>query len=93
MPKWLLHPSADNWAVAARQKYPGQKILESKIDSKLVYYCGTLHFLTMLKTATHLLENDVAVNTLQLIFGGTPCPFEWRVISELICNIANKNEQ
>ena len=26
---------------------------------------------------------------LRLSFGGNPCPFEWDVISESICNLAN----
>ena len=26
---------------------------------------------------------------LRLSFGGKPCPFEWDVISELICDLAN----
>ena len=26
---------------------------------------------------------------LRLSFGGKPCPFEWEVISKLICNLAN----
>jgi hypothetical protein len=90
MPIRLCIPWLINWAVAARRKCPGQKILVLKIDYKLAYCCGTLHFLTTLKTATQLLEDDLAIITLRLTFGGAPCPFEWGVLSELICNLANK---
>jgi hypothetical protein len=79
-----------NWVVAARQKYPGQIILALQIDYKLAYCCGTLHFLIGLKTETQLLEDDLAITTLRLTFGGAPCPFEWGSLSELIYNLANK---
>jgi hypothetical protein len=46
------------------QNYPGQKNLASKIDHKLAYRCGTLHFLMALKTAIQLLEDDLAIITL-----------------------------
>jgi hypothetical protein len=35
-------------------------------------------------------EEDLAIVTLQLTFGIAPCPFEWGVLSELICDLANK---
>ncbi len=28
--------------------------------------------------------------TLRLTFGGAPCPYEWGVISETICDLANE---
>ena len=38
---------------------------------------------------THLPEDDVATISLQLPFCGSPCPYEWGVISESICDLAN----
>jgi hypothetical protein len=79
-----------NWAVAARRAYPGQRILASKIDYKSAYRRGILHFATALKTATQLPDDGIAIITLRLTFGGAPCPFEWGVISETICDLANE---
>jgi hypothetical protein len=79
-----------NWAVAARRQYPNQKILATKIDYKSAYRRGILHFATALKTATQLPDEAAALITLRLTFGGAPCPFEWGVISETICDLANE---
>ncbi len=76
--------------VAARRKYPGQRILASKIDYKNAYHRGILHFKTALKTATQLPDKAIAIITLQLTFGGAPCPFEWGIMSESICDLANE---
>jgi hypothetical protein len=35
-------------------------------------------------------EDDLMIITLRLTFGSAPCPFEWGIMSELICNLANK---
>jgi hypothetical protein len=79
-----------NWTVAARRKYPNHKILATKIDYKSAYRRGILHFATALKTATQLPDEAAALITLRLTFGGAPCPFEWGVISESICDLANE---
>jgi hypothetical protein len=52
-----------NWAVAARRKYPGQRILASKIDYKSAYHQGILHFVMAMKTATQLLDDAIAIIT------------------------------
>jgi hypothetical protein len=77
-----------NWAVAARRKYPGQRILASKIDYKSAYHQGILHFATALQKVTQLPEDKLAILTLCLTFGSAPCPFEWGVISETIFDLA-----
>ena len=41
-------------------------------------------------TATQLPDDVAALITLRLTFGGAPCPFEWGVISETICDLANE---
>jgi hypothetical protein len=79
-----------NWAIAARKKYPGQRILATKIDYKLAYPQGILHFVTALQTATQLPEGNITIIILWLTFGGTPCPFEWGIMSESICDLVNK---
>ncbi len=79
-----------NWALAARRQYPGQKIFATKIDYKSAYRRGILHFATALQTATQLPDNDLAIITLRLTFSGAPCPFEWGIMSESICNLANE---
>ena len=76
--------------VAAQQQYPNQKILATKIDYKLAYHRGILHSVTALKAATQLPDDAAAIITLRLTFGGAPCPFEWGVFSETICDLANK---
>ncbi len=79
-----------NWAIAARRKYPGQSILATKIGYKSANHRGILHFATALQTSTQLLEDNLAIITLWLTFGGAPCPFKWGILSELICDLANE---
>ena len=79
-----------NWALAARRKYPNRRILAAKIDYKSAYRRGILHYETALKTATQLPNDDLAIITLRLTFGGAPCPFEWGIMSETICDLANE---
>ena len=55
-----------NWALVARQKCPGQRILASKIDYKLAYCQGMLHFATALCTASQLPDNNLSIITLKL---------------------------
>ncbi len=79
-----------DWAIAARKKYPGQQILAMKINYKSAYHQGILHFAMALQTATQLPEENLAIITLWLTFGGAPHPFEWGIMSELICDLVNK---
>jgi hypothetical protein len=67
----------------------------AKIDYKLAYRQGILHFKTALQTSTQLPDDNLTIITLRLItlrltFGGAPCPFEWGIMSETICNLANE---
>jgi hypothetical protein len=79
-----------NWAVAVRRKYPGQRILVSKVDYKSAYHQGILHFLTAPKTATQLPDDTIAIITFRLTFEGAPCPFKWGIMLETICDLANE---
>ena len=56
----------------------------------MAYRRGTLHPVTALKTTTQLLDEAAAMITLRLTFGGAPCPYEWGVLSETICDLANE---
>jgi hypothetical protein len=55
-----------NWAVATRRIYPNQHTLASKINYKLAYQQGTLHFKTALLPATssHLVLHLVVLLSL-----------------------------
>jgi hypothetical protein len=41
------------------------------------------------QTGTQLIKIGILLMMLWLSFGGKPCPFEWGVISETICDLAN----
>ena len=77
-----------NWNVAARKKFPGRKILSSKIDYKLAYRRCRLNTDTAIQTCTQLPEKDLAIVVLWLTFGGVPGPYEWGVISYSICDLS-----
>ena len=77
-----------NWAVAARKKYPNKRILASKIDYKSTYRRCHLNAQYAVQTCTQLPEEDLAILVLRLTFGGSPCPYEWGVISESVCDLA-----
>ena len=70
--KALLHMV--NWAIAARQKYPSQKIFATKIDFKSAFRRCHLNASTALQTCMHLPEEKIAIISLRLSFGGRPCP-------------------
>ena len=77
-----------NWVVAARQKYPNQRILASK--SRLHISLPNMPFKCQdgnsnLHTAP---GEKLAVVALRLTFGGAPGPYKWGVMSESMCNLA-----
>ena len=77
-----------NWTVAARRKYPNQRILATKVDFKSAYRRLHLHHRIAQQTCTQLPEDGIALMALRLTFGGAACPFEWSIISETICDLA-----
>ena len=77
-----------NWTVAARKKFPGKKILSSKIDYKSAYRQFHLNADTTIQTFTQLPEEDLAIVALHLTFGGAPGPYEWGVLTESICDLS-----
>jgi hypothetical protein len=76
--------------VAAKKKHPNQQIMASKIDYKLAYQRGILHPSMALQTVTQIPNDKITLIPLHLTFGGAPGPFEWGVIFETICDLANK---
>ena len=77
-----------NWTVATRKKFPGKKIISSKIDYKSAYRRCHLNADTAIQTCTQLPEEDLAIVALCLTFGGAPGPYEWGVLSESICDFS-----
>ena len=78
-----------NRAVATRRKYPNKKILTSKIDYKSAYRRVHLAWQTALQTCTQITEQEIAVLSLRLTFGGSPCPTKWNSMSEPATDLAN----
>ena len=77
-----------NWAVAARKKCPDSKKSASKIDYKSAYRRFHLNIEATLQTCTQVPKENFAIMALHLTFGGSPCPYEWGVISESICDLS-----
>jgi hypothetical protein len=78
------------WIVLARRKFPQAPIALQKIDIKLAYRQCHLNAITAMQTITLLPKDDLGIIMLRLTFGGTPCPFEWNILSASICNLANE---
>ncbi len=78
-----------NWTVSARQKFPKSHILASKFDFKSAFQRCHLNVASAMQTCTQLVEINILLMMLRLSFGGKPCPFEWDVIFESICDVAN----
>ena len=78
-----------NWAVATRRKHPSLKIFAQKVDIKSAYRRLHLNAALAIQTCTQLPELNLAIASLRATFGGTYGPYEWGVISESICDLAN----
>jgi hypothetical protein len=77
-----------NWAVTARNKYPTTRIYATNIDFKVAYRRLHLHHQTAVQGCTLIPDLELGLLPLRLTFGGAPCPYEWGVISETICDLA-----
>ena len=77
-----------NWIVAARRKHPQRRIYATKLDFKAAYRRLHLNHRISIQSCTQLPDIDIALLWLRLTFGGAPCPYEWSIISELICDLA-----
>ena len=78
-----------NWAVSARRKYPNVKIFASKTDFKSAYRRVHMAWRTALQSCTQLPEEEIAIVSLRLTFGGSVCPADWCVISEAATDLTN----
>ena len=78
-----------NWAVAARNKFPGCKIVCIKDDYKSAFRRMHLNGRVAVQTMTQIPELDLAIASLRLTFGGRPNPSEWGAASESITDLAN----
>lgn len=78
-----------NWIAAARWKYPGRRIVMSKIDFKSAYRRMHINMEIARQTCIHLPEEELILMALRLTFGGAPCPSEWGEMSETICDLTN----
>ncbi len=76
-----------NWMVAARRKYPNQRILVKKDNIKSAYRQMHLSWDTAIKTVTQIPQLFLALMMLCLSFGGAPGPFKFSVASEMLCDL------
>ncbi len=72
-----------------KKKIPKAPITLQKIDIKSAYQGCHLNAITAMQTITQLPNDELGIIMLCLTFGGTPCPFEWNILSESICDLAN----
>ena len=84
---WAIRRLA-HWIVSARIKYPANRIYATKLDFKSAYRRCHLHASTAVQSCAQLPALQIALLMLRLTFGGTPCPYEWSTISELVCDLA-----
>jgi hypothetical protein len=76
-----------NWIVAARRKHPNRQIMASMINFKSAFQWCTLSAVTAIQCCTQLPANNLILLYLCLTFGGSPCPNEWGVFLEPICDL------
>ena len=60
----------------------------SKIDYKSAYRRCHLNAEAAVQTCTQSPEENLAIMALRLTFGGSPCPYEWGIISESLCDLS-----
>jgi len=78
----LLH-----YIVDVRLRYPEVPILGGKSDFKAAYRRVNLHGIIAEKCA--IMYKNMALPSLRLTFGGSPCPTEFCPFSELCADLAN----
>jgi hypothetical protein len=76
-----------HYIISLRLRYPDVKILGGKSDIKSACRRVTLNGETAAKCA--IMCQDFGLLSLWLTFGGSPCPNEWCVASELCTDLAN----
>jgi hypothetical protein len=76
-----------HYILSIRSRHPTVKILGGKSDIKSAYRRITLNGKTAVKCA--IMCQDLGLLSLRLTFGGSPCPNEWCIASELCTDLAN----
>jgi len=76
-----------HYIVSLRLRLPKVKILGGKSDIKAAYRRVTLHGDTAEKCT--IMYKDFGLTSLRLTFGGSPCPNEFCIASELCTDLAN----
>jgi hypothetical protein len=87
MLNWMIHQ-----IVVHRVKFPSSHIVLQKVDFKLA--CRRMHL--NVETATqcmaqiHIDGNDYIMLPLRQSFGGSACPAEWCIASDITTDLANR---
>jgi hypothetical protein len=76
-----------HYFLSIRSRHPNIKILGGKSDIKSAYRRITLNGQTAVKCA--IMCQEFSLVSLRLTFGGSPCPNEWCIASELFIDLAN----
>jgi hypothetical protein len=76
-----------HYIISLRARHPNTKILGGKSDFKAAYRRVNLHGDTAAKCS--IMYEEFGLPSLRLTFGGSPCPNEFCIISELCTDLAN----
>ena len=76
-----------HYIVALRLKFPSTPILMQKTDFKSAYRRAHMHWKTSIQCCS--VFKQLVLIPLRAVFGGSPCPSEWSIISESTCDLAN----
>ncbi len=76
-----------HYIISLRLHYPSVSILGGKSDFKAVYRRVSMHGDTAAKCA--IIYKNFALPRLRLTFGGSPCPNEFCLFSEMCTDLAN----
>ena len=70
-----------------RRRFPGERLLLTKVDCKSAYRRIHLQATTALKACTDF--TGILLVALRLTFGGSPNPSQWSDVSEVATDLAN----
>ena len=76
-----------HYIIALRLNHPNMPILIQKIDFKSAYHRAHLNHETAIQCCSRY--QQFALIPLRAVFGGSPCPSEWSIISECAADLSN----
>ena len=76
-----------HYIVALRRDFPNTPILIQKLDWKSAYHRAHLNWSTAIQCCS--IYNQYVLIPLRAVFGGSPCPSEWSIVSETTADLAN----